>query len=85
MASIKTAISIDAKLFKSIEKRSKRLGVSRSKFFADAAAAYLNRFDRESITEQINRAVEGGLDPTEQQWLAGSKRAFAKILKDDPW
>jgi hypothetical protein len=85
MASVKTAISIDAKLFKSVEKHARKLGVSRSRFFADAAAAYLSRFDHEAIVEQINRAVEIAGQPVSPRESTAMRQAFARAVGDDKW
>jgi len=85
MASIKTAISVEEKLLREVSRRSKRMGMSRSRFFANAAREYLNRFDRQALIEQIDRAQEGGSAKSERRRLKSLQRNFSKILKDEPW
>ncbi|MGA3065998.1 MAG: ribbon-helix-helix protein, CopG family [Tepidisphaeraceae bacterium] len=85
MASIKTAISVEEKLLKEVSRRSKRMGVSRSRFFAIAARDYLNRFDRQALIEQINKAQESGSDQADRRHLKSLRRNFAKILEDESW
>jgi metal-responsive CopG/Arc/MetJ family transcriptional regulator len=64
---MKTAISIPDKTYKRIGRAVRRLKMSRSRFFLEAAEAYLNRVDRDSITEQINKFIadngQMGIDP----------------------
>ncbi len=55
---MKTAISVPDDTFAAATKRAQQLGMSRSEFFAVAARRYLEDLDRESITEQINDAIE---------------------------
>lgn len=55
---MKTAISVPDETFEKASRRAHELGVSRSEFFSRAAARYVDELDAESITEQINQAVE---------------------------
>lgn len=54
---MKTAISVPDTIFDQATRRAQALGVSRSEFFATAAARYLNELDAESVTEQIDLAL----------------------------
>lgn len=56
---MKTAISLPDETFTRVEEAAKRLGVSRSEFFARAAERWLDDLDDEPTTEAINRALEG--------------------------
>jgi metal-responsive CopG/Arc/MetJ family transcriptional regulator len=85
MASIKTAISVEERLLDEVSRHSKRMGVSRSRFFADAAREYLARFDRESLIKRINEANKEGADASERRYLKTLKRNLGAILKDEPW
>lgn len=55
---MKTAISVPDETYHEASRRAQELGVSRSEFFSRAAARYANELDAESITEQINQAVD---------------------------
>jgi metal-responsive CopG/Arc/MetJ family transcriptional regulator len=56
---VKTAISLPDDTFERVENAARRLGVSRSQFFARAAERWLDALDDESTTDAINRAIEG--------------------------
>ena len=55
---MKTAISVPDDVFHRASQRAKDLGLSRSEFFARAAATYLEDRDEQSVTRQIDAALE---------------------------
>jgi metal-responsive CopG/Arc/MetJ family transcriptional regulator len=56
---MKTAISLPDDTFHRVDRAAKRLGVSRSEFFALAAERWLEALEEEDTTDAINRAVAG--------------------------
>ena len=54
---MKTAISLPDATFERIERAAKKLGVSRSEFFARAAERWLDDLDDVGTTEAIDRAI----------------------------
>lgn len=54
---MKTAISLSDETFARVDEAARRLGVSRSEFFARAAERWLDDLDDEQTTEAINRAL----------------------------
>lgn len=54
---MKTAISLPDETFRRVETAAKRLGVSRSEFFARAAERWLAALDDAATTEAIDRAL----------------------------
>ncbi len=56
---MKTAISLPDDTFDRVERAAKKLGVSRSEFFARAAERWLDAIDEEPTTDAINRAIIG--------------------------
>lgn len=56
---MKTAISLPDDTFERVERAAKKLGVSRSEFFARAAEHWLNALDDVGTTEAINSAIAG--------------------------
>jgi len=54
---VKTAISLPDETFERVETAAKRLGVSRSEFFARAAERWLEDLDDGQTTDAINRAI----------------------------
>jgi metal-responsive CopG/Arc/MetJ family transcriptional regulator len=56
---VKTAISLPDETFARVEEAAKRLGVSRSEFFARAAERWLDDLDDDQTADAINRALAG--------------------------
>jgi predicted DNA-binding protein len=54
---VKTAISLPDETFERVAAAAKRLGVSRSEFFARAAERWLDDLDDYQTTEAINQAI----------------------------
>lgn len=54
---MKTAISVPDDTFHRVEQAAKRLGVSRSEFYARAAQIWLATLDEDDTTAAINEAV----------------------------
>ena len=55
---MKTAISLPDDTFRRVDDAAKRLGVSRSEFFARAAERWLESLD-DGTTDAINQAIAG--------------------------
>ena len=60
---MKTAISLPDDTFDRASQRANQLGISRSEFFATAARRYLDELDTESLTGQIDAALESATTP----------------------
>jgi metal-responsive CopG/Arc/MetJ family transcriptional regulator len=56
---MKTAISLPDDTFRRVDDAAKRMGVSRSEFFALAAKRWLDAIDDDGTTDAINRAIGG--------------------------
>jgi metal-responsive CopG/Arc/MetJ family transcriptional regulator len=57
---MKVAVSIPDEVFEAGERVSRRMGVSRSRFYADAVRAYARTHSGEEITRLLNQVHEGG-------------------------
>lgn len=81
---MKTAISLSDELFDRATARAAALGMSRSEFFAKAAAEYLDALDTESLTARIDTAldVDAGTDGSTDDAVAAAHR-FLTDLGDD--
>lgn len=55
---MKTAISVPDQTFRRVDDAARRLGVSRSEFFARAAERWLAALDDEGTTEAIDRVLQ---------------------------
>jgi metal-responsive CopG/Arc/MetJ family transcriptional regulator len=56
---VKTAISLPDDTFHRVDLAARRLGMSRSEFFARAAERWLESLDDDGTTDAINRAIAG--------------------------
>ncbi len=81
---MKTAISVPDETFAKASRRAQELGVSRSEFFSRAAARYLDDLDADSVTDQINQALDGQnrLDDSVSAALAQGRRVLGDSSDD---
>jgi metal-responsive CopG/Arc/MetJ family transcriptional regulator len=75
---MKTAISLPDDTFHRVDHAARRLGVSRSEFFARAAERWLDTLEDDGTTEAINCAI-AGLPPDH----AFTDVAAAALVADD--
>jgi metal-responsive CopG/Arc/MetJ family transcriptional regulator len=76
---VKTAISVPDETFGRVEAAAKRLGVSRSEFFARAAERWLDDLGDAQTTEAINLALAGA--PQDTAFVAAA--ADQLVRQDD--
>ena len=84
MACIKTAISLDEKLFKDVRRLAQKAKISRSQFIASAIRAYMSQHDKEEMIRRINKAHEKP-DPSDQEFMKAAQRHFGKLVEKEPW
>ena len=82
---MKTAISVPDETFDRVSRRATALGMSRSEFFARAAQRYLDDLDAESLTKQIDSAVEVLDTPDETQDAAVAVGRWVVGAVEDDW
>ncbi|SDM94307.1 ribbon-helix-helix protein, CopG family [Allokutzneria albata] len=82
---MKTAISIPDETFAEVERAAKCLGVTRSEFYARAARYYLEHLEQESLTNEIDAALEviGDEDDSAAAAAGAGRRVLAQV--DDEW
>lgn len=82
---MKTAISLSDETFERVSRTASDLGMSRSEFFARAAQRYLDELDAQSLTGQIDSALErlDGTDEAEAAAVAVGYRVLGAV--DDEW
>lgn len=74
---MKTAISVPEQVFRRVEEHAQRLGMSRSEFFARAAARWADELDDDHLTEAVDAALaEAGPDPDAEFTAAAARRAL---------
>ena len=66
MATVKTAISIEEDIFREVETMTRKLHISRSQFFSQAAKCMIERKENAGLLRRINEAY-GGLHESEEE------------------
>lgn len=75
---MKTAISVPDDTFEQATQRAGELGISRSEFFARAARRYLDELSAQSLTRQIDEALQAaGDDDSGAAAAAAGRRRLA--------
>jgi len=82
---VKTAISVPDETFDRVCRRAVALGMSRSEFFARAAKRYLDELDADSLTGQIDHALEVLESPDDSQQAAVRVGQRVVGATDDDW
>lgn len=81
MAHVKTAISMDEALFREAEALANKMGVSRSRLFADAVEEYVRRRENEELLKRLNEAHADEPDEEEREYMARMSRYRAALLE----
>jgi metal-responsive CopG/Arc/MetJ family transcriptional regulator len=80
---MKTAISVPDEVFNQVGAQASELGISRSEFFSRAARRYLAELAAQSVTNQINQALDvSDADDTYELAMEAGRRVLAA---EDDW
>ena len=82
MASIKTAISLQAYLLEQVDTLARKLDVSRSRLFVLAAQEFIQRHRNRELLEAINAAYDGFPDPEEQTVLRRMRNQHKRLVEE---
>lgn len=82
MTHVKTAVSIEESLFEAAEAWAGKLGISRSRLFAEAVREYVRRRENEELLRRLNEAHADGLDEEEQEHLDRMWAYQARLLDE---
>ncbi len=81
---MKTAISLPDDTYAQASRRAAELGISRSEFFARAARRYLDELASQSLTQQIDDALQTATaDDSNAAAAAGFYRSY--LAAQDDW
>jgi metal-responsive CopG/Arc/MetJ family transcriptional regulator len=82
---VKTAISLPDETFDRVSRRASDLGMSRSEFFTRAAQRYLDELDAQSLTGQIDSAIQRlrGTDEAAAAAVAAGRHVLDAV--DEEW
>ena len=80
---MKTAISLPDDTYEEATRQAAELGISRSEFFARAARRYLEELAEESLTQQIDEALDAaGSDDSAAVAVAAGR---SRLASEDGW
>ena len=85
MPGVKTAISLDEKLFDKVNKLANELHVSRSRLFTLAVKDYLQKQENQTLLAQLNDAYADHPDEEERKLSSSMKSKHGKIMEQEPW
>ena len=85
MPGVKTAISLDEKLFDKVNKLANELHVSRSRLFTLAVKDYLQKQENQTLLAQLNDAYADHQDKEERKISSSMKAKHGKIMEQEPW
>jgi metal-responsive CopG/Arc/MetJ family transcriptional regulator len=80
---MKTAISLPNDIYAQATRRAAELGISRSEFFARAARRYLDELASQSLTQQIDKALQAADDDSDAAAAAAAGRSY--LTGRDDW
>src|SRR5579863_295403 len=80
---MKTAISLPDDTYAQATRRAAELGISRSEFFARAARRYLDELASQSLTQQIDEALQAADDDDSNAAAAAVGRSY--LAGQDDW
>jgi len=82
---MKTAISIPDDLFTTVKEMSKKLNISRSQFFVEAAKDYITRQKNKEIFDALNKVYSEIDTKQEVELRKQSKKYYSKQLETEKW
>jgi hypothetical protein len=80
---MKTAISLPDDTYEQASRRAAELGISRSEFFARAARRYLDELGTQSLTRQIDEALQA--DDADDSNAAAAAAGRDYLAAQDDW
>ncbi|MSP59899.1 MAG: hypothetical protein EXR72_06080 [Myxococcales bacterium] len=85
MANVKTAISLDPRLYKEASATARKLRLSRSGLIAVALDEYLRRLHQRDLSARIDAASAGGLDEHEKRAAGAARKSIKARSKGESW
>lgn len=81
MATVKTAISLQAHLFQRAGALARDMKLSRSRLFAVALEEFIQRHQNLELLDRINEAYDESPDPAEQKYRKTMKKRQLKMAR----
>jgi metal-responsive CopG/Arc/MetJ family transcriptional regulator len=83
--SMRATVTIADDLFAEADRVASTLGISRSRLFQNALAAYLQRLAEGALSEQMNAAIERVGRPDDAALQRYVARVWRDTMGDDEW
>ena len=83
MANVKTAVSIETRLFDEAESIAREMKLSRSRLFAVALEEFIRRHQNQCLLDEINNAYPDKLDATEKTYLRKMRRRQHRLVEGE--
>jgi len=81
MTVVKTAISLQRSLFEQVDALAQELEISRSRLFALAAEAFIQRYQNQKLLQAINDAYDDLPDPEEESLRHRMRQQHRQLVK----
>ncbi len=85
MAGVKTAISVEKKLFDRVDNTAAEMNISRSRLFSLAMEDYLKKLENIKLLEDLNAVYETSPSYSEEKIAQAMKQKQKRTLSLDPW
>ena len=85
MSTIKTAVSIEEKLFHQAEELAEELQVSRSRLVSLALSAFIERYETQKIVAKLNEVYANGPTGEDEEWLEAARQTYLEVIGDEQW
>lgn len=83
MGNIKTAISIQERLFEQADALAREMNISRSRLFVLALQEFIQRYQNQKLLDEINSAYKDELDPGEANRLRSMRRRQHRLVEGE--
>ena len=81
MASVKSAISIEERLFKQVDDLARELNISRSRLIGVAVREYIERHNNRAMVQALNEAYDDAME-VETNTIARMRPYHRSVVKD---
>lgn len=85
MAGVKTAISVEKKLFEQVNQLAKEKHISRSRLFVLAVVDYLQKYENQKLLAKINAAYDDLPSDEELKVSQAMKKKQSRTVQTDQW
>ena len=85
MTTIKTAVSIEEKLFRQADELAGELQMSRSRLMSLALERLIRDYETKRLVEKLNEVYGNGPTEEDKLWLENIAALYAETLEEEEW